>query len=105
MDGQFERISALWMEWSVRKFVLANAASSLTKAKGEIKELLFCLSFGTEKETLFEYVDVIMCVLHSAKKAGFTIEQITAAFKEKSEINFNREWVLDKRGNTYSHKK
>lgn len=103
-DSGFERIAELWMAWSVKTFEKANSFSSLDKAETEIEELKKAIVYAINRKfVLFEYVDVLMCLLHSAKKEGFTIEQITDAFREKAGINFKRKWKLDKSGNTYSH--
>jgi hypothetical protein len=103
--GGFERISELWMLWSLKTFDVPNEITSLLKAKDELIELVIALSHTDDsKKHLFEYVDVIMCILHSAAKKGYTIQQITDAFREKASINFNREWVQNENG-TYSHKK
>lgn len=105
-DGQFERIAQVWMAWSTKTFEKASSFSSLEKAKLELEELQISLVYGhNPKFKLYEYVDVMMCLLHSAAKEGFTIEDLTNALKEKANINFEREWVLDETGNTYSHKK
>ncbi|MEQ1678721.1 MAG: dATP/dGTP pyrophosphohydrolase domain-containing protein [Chitinophagaceae bacterium] len=106
MEGAFERQAKLWMAWSVKTFEKANSFSSLDKAGHELLELKQAVVYSLDKKwVLYEYVDVMMCLLHSAAQEGFTIEQITEAFKEKAAINFEREWILDKSGNTYSHKK
>ncbi len=105
-DGQFERTAQLWMAWSTQTFAKASSHSSLNKAKLELEELQISLLYGhNPKFKLHEYADVMMCLLHSAAKEGFTIDDITNAFKEKANINFEREWILDETGNTYSHKK
>jgi Protein of unknown function (DUF550) len=103
-ESGFERIAELWMAWSVKTFEKANSFSSLDKAELEIKELKEQIVYALDKKwILFEYADVVMCLLHSAKQEGFTIEQITDAIREKASINFKRKWKLDKSGNTYSH--
>jgi hypothetical protein len=105
MHGDFERIASIWMEWSAKTFKKADCFSSLDKAVGEIDELQHALSLNFPREILHEYADVIMCILHSAKLAGFSIEQITQAIREKTNINVERKWILDANGKTYSHKK
>ena len=106
MDNGFERVAMLWMKWAVKTFDQASSFSSLEKAGLELEELKQAVVYGIDdKVKLFEYVDVIMCLLHSAAKEGYTLKQVTEAFREKANINYNREWVLDETGNTYSHKK
>lgn len=106
MDGQFERTAQIWMAWSTKTFDKATSFSSLQKAELELDELQKAMVYGhNPKFKLHEYADVIMCLLHSAAKEGFTIADITDAIKEKAAINYEREWILDKTGNTYSHKK
>jgi Protein of unknown function (DUF550) len=104
--GQFERTAALWMEWSEKTFVKATAFASTEKAQAELEELQEALVYATDpKFKLYEIVDVMMCLLHTAKKAGFTMQDITQALAEKAKINYKRKWVLNDDGRTYSHKK
>jgi hypothetical protein len=102
----FENIAQVWMHWSVRTFKYATSMSSLEKAKSEIEELKIDLQHvSTSTEKLHEYADIILCVLHSAAKEGFNVQQVVKALREKTSINYQREWDLDHSGNTYSHKK
>lgn len=106
MEGQFERTAQLWMAWSTKTFAKASSFSSLQKAQLELEELQQSLVYALDpKFKLYEYADVIMCLLHSAAKEGFTIQDLTNALIEKADINYKREWILDETGNTYSHKK
>lgn len=103
---QFQTIAHQWMDWSTETFEKANELSSLEKLSVELDELAQAIVHSQErKKVLHEYVDVLMCLLHSAAKYGFTFEEIKDGFIEKSAINYAREWVLDETGNTYSHKK
>ena len=102
----FENAAKYWMRWAVKTFERSNSFTSLDKAEKELEELKMALVYGSDSRfKLHEYVDVMMCLLHSAAKEGFTMDQITEAFIEKANINYNREWVLDEGGWTYSHKK
>lgn len=104
-EGSFERISELWMHWSVKTFEKATSHSSIDKCKKELEELQVALVYSSKTWQLYEYADAIMCLLHSAAKQGFTLREITDAFREKAGINFKRKWKLDASGNTYSHVK
>lgn len=95
-----------WMDFAIVKFEDSTEISSLEKAKDEIKELKERLEgewdiyiAPLEKE---EYVDVIMCILHSAAKRGYTANEIMTAFAEKFGVNKKREWKKNP-NNTYSH--
>lgn len=98
----------LWMDFAKKTFEHADERSSLDKAKDEIHELQmeFQMSEGenTKARELEEYVDIIMCILHSAGCRGFYAETIINAFKIKHNINMRREWKQNS-NRTYSHKK
>lgn len=97
-----------WMDWSVKTFEKADHMSCLEKLEDEIKELrlsIFSVSSkiaSTSDEVLDEYVDCIMCLLHSAAKYGFDDNALRVAFQRKFTINKMRTWNLNP-NNTYSH--
>lgn len=101
----FEKISQVWMNWSVKTFTMATSYSSLQKLEVEIAELKFAIVYSGKKFVLDEYADCFLCLLHSAAKEGFTVQELTRAIGLKAGINFRREWILNEDGNTYIHKK
>ncbi len=97
---------AEFMEWSIKTFEKAEAINSLDKAQEEIKELQmeFQMHEGenSRENELEEYIDIIMCLLHSLAKRGFTHEELGIGFQRKLIINKFRQWKLNA-NNTYSH--
>lgn len=96
-----------FMEWSVTAFEKATHLSSLEKLEDELKELKFEITDGgdeidNDNKIIEEYVDVMMCLLHSAAKYGFTSEELRVAFQRELIINKMRKWNLNA-NNTYSH--
>lgn len=90
------------MKWSLQTFPEATVLSSLVKAEIEIAEVKSDIENGIRRTE--EYVDVLMCVLDSAGRAGITVEEILFGFREKLEKNMNRKWIKNE-DNTYSHQK
>lgn len=96
-------------EFAKNKFPKSTWESSLRGLEREIKEVELAHSDylvidGSEnKEKLgLEYIDCFMYLLDSAKRAGFNVGEIKKMFKNKLEINLNREWKLNIDG-SYSH--
>lgn len=92
-----------WMYWSVLTFEKATVLSSLKKLDDELLELKAVLNSQMEYEVVAEeYVDCIMCLLHSASKYGIEPSVLASAFQRKFTINKMRTWNLNA-NNTYSH--
>lgn len=88
--------------WSLKTFKHATAKSSLLKAKSELKEVE--KDMAKNKPQLEEFVDVVMCVMDSMQRAGFTMEEFVKAYGEKNQVNFNRKWKMNP-DYSYSHVK
>lgn len=99
-----KQVMQLWMDWSTKTFSEATAKSSLSKLMGEVLEVHVELDGSNKKKLAEEYVDCIMCLLHSAAKAGLNMYDIDKAFYDKYYANTHRTWQLNS-DNTYSHKK
>jgi NTP pyrophosphatase (non-canonical NTP hydrolase) len=99
-----------WMNWTEINFPKSGPKSSLIHLQEEIKEVLEAMdsdvpTFTSEEGiTLMEYADCMICLITAAGKSGFTIEELFKAIKNKMEMNYKREWVLNANG-TYSHVK
>lgn len=88
-------------EWSAKIFPQATAHSSLIKARQEIEEIQDDLDNGEPKAE--EYVDALMCIFDSAKRAGFSAMDIRNSYEAKNHKNIHeREWLPNGDG-TYSH--
>lgn len=90
-----EELIQEFMDFSVLTFTKATRESSLEKLQDEIKEL-------PPFYDLEEYIDCIMCLVHSAAKAGYNSHQLKRAFEAKLIKNKLRKWKLNP-NNTYSH--
>lgn len=93
------------MDWSKKIFDKATSQSSLKKLIDEIVELNNALEHETRSKVLEEYVDCLMCLLHSASAKGFTIDEISKAFYRKLKINMSSKWSYNSKDNTYSRVK
>jgi hypothetical protein len=98
-----------FMEWAPGAYPEATEHSSLEKLDEELKELKEVLNSDGDTEhpphqLPEEYVDCIMCLLHSAKKAGINFSTLQATFNRKFEMNKRRTWIKNS-NNTYSHLK
>lgn len=95
-----------FMDWSLTAFPDGDELTSLEKARVEIKELKALLTEDWDKYIAHaekeEYVDVIMCLLFSAAKRGYTANEIMTAFAEKLGVNKKRKWKKNS-DNTYQH--
>lgn len=95
------------MDWSVKTFDKATPLSSLEKLEDELSELrneLNKFATGYTRGVVEEYVDVMMCLLHSAAVKGISLEELNNMFYAKLLKNMNRKWKLNS-NNTYSHEK
>lgn len=106
MDSLYSLL-CYWAEWSVQNFPKATPLVSLEKLQEEIKEVEEILnSDGDTEYPEFqlpeEYADCILCLIHSASKAGITIEEIVASISRVTKRNYRRKWKLNP-NNTYSH--
>jgi dATP/dGTP pyrophosphohydrolase len=107
----FEYAVNSWMKWTKVSFPKSSADSTLKHLQREIKEVLEELESDTPHPrqdnsvmTLMEYSDAMICLLTSAGKSGFTIEQLKTAIMNKMQINYKRKWK-DNGDGTYSHVK
>ena len=105
---------ANYHKWAINQFPNSTAQSSLEGLKREIveveEELGSSDQISSSNVRLFrhksrlskEYVDCLMYILDSSRRAGISQSELFTAFKEKLEINKKRNWKqnLDK---SYSH--
>ena len=97
MSLPFEHHAQKFMNWSAEVFPLATKESSLKKLEEKVREVK--MSWDAE-----EYTDCIMCLLHSAKAAGWEWEDLEAAFARKRKKNAHeRKWIFDEQTKTYRH--
>jgi hypothetical protein len=101
----FETTMRLFMHWSTKTFAKATAMSSLDKLQDEIEELRLEITFPKTREALIEeYVDCLMCILHSADKSHITVSELVAAFERKFIKNYESQWK-ENPNHTYSRVK
>ena len=89
-------------QWSSAIFNEATPEGSLSKCKGEIKEIEFNLFNGIRDPV--EYADAIMCLFDAARREGILPEEILRAYAWKTQLNKNRTWIKHA-DNSYSHVK
>lgn len=87
-------------DWSSLAFAEATAFSSLRKCREELVEISGDLVLG--KDPTEEYVDAVMSLFDSARRAGIDTETFVKVFRKKLAINKNRTWKKND-DNTYSH--
>lgn len=106
-EPPFDELIQQHIEFALPTFAVATSFSSISKLKWETYELLEALrcreTFG-DHALLLEYIDCMMCLVDSAARAGFTTNQIKAAFAFKLNKNKERKWQRND-DNTYSHVK
>jgi len=98
----WELLISAFVQFALYTFFEADQFASIRKLKKEIDELMDALV--EDGDYLHEYIDCIMCLFHSAAKAGITPEELRRGFEEKLRINKGRKWIKN-RDNTYSHVK
>lgn len=100
-----EELEADRFAFSLERFPEATVGSSLLKAEDEISEIRKAFRDGEGKEAIAkEYVDVIMCVLDSAARAGIYIGDIRDAYEKKLAFNKSCQWKMNP-DKTYSRVK
>ena len=103
MKKSFIELEQERMEWSLKIFDEATAESSLIKCEEEIEEIRKDLLNGTPKAE--EYVDAIMCLFDSARRAGFDVHEMRDAYEGKNQKNIHERKWFKNHDNTYSHYK
>lgn len=93
----FEGAAGTFLEFSRATFLNATALSSLRKLKKELEEL-------HDSWDLDEYVDCFLCLIDSADRQGYTMEQIIEGMVHKTGINRQRRW-FENPDHSYSHLK
>lgn len=92
-----------FLKFSRKAFKNATWKSSLKKAKMEMKELEQAISgLHGNDAILEEYTDVIMCLVDSANRCGYSAQQLREAFEKKLAKNKGRSWA-EMKDHTYSH--
>lgn len=98
-----------FVEWASKQFPNSTMESSLIGLDREISEVILAKADYTvidceENRTNLgiEYVDCIMYLIDSMKRAGFEISELPSLFAQKLEINKKREWKQNK-DKSYSH--
>jgi hypothetical protein len=109
MENELEILFKKHQEFAYEKFPDSTYESSLRGLEREIKEVelarmdYYVIDDSENRKLLgFEYVDCFMYLLDSMNRLGFTVENLKELFKEKYEINLQREWEKNKDG-SYSH--
>lgn len=102
--SQLHELFQMYSVFSVDTFEKATEKTSLLKLRDELEELEIALDNNTKEHIVDEYVDCVMCLVHSFSKLDITIEEFRQAFQTKLLINIAREWNYNTNG-TYSHKK
>lgn len=102
--SEFEKLIEEHFEWSAGQFPESTCESSLKGLEREIDEVrnAIDLPFTNSREVLEEYADCLMYIFDSAKRYGFTVDQIVFGFQKKLEKNKTREWSINP-DKTYSH--
>lgn len=105
----FEDLFKAHQEFAKNRFPESTWESSLRGLEREIKEVenarddYYVIDDAENREKLgIEYVDCFMYLLDSMGRLEFTVEELQHLFKNKLEININREWEKNKDG-SYSH--
>jgi hypothetical protein len=80
------------------QFPEATFVDFLHKAADELKEV----ELAPKSKRLLEFADVLICVLASAKKDGWTYQELICAITTKTMINSVRKFVRLEDG-TYQH--
>lgn len=97
-------------EWATKQFPNSTCKSSLIGLKREIVELD---EFLSKKPTAFrrqelrysiayEYIDILMYLLDSARRYGISRKEFFQFFESKLQINKNRSWNINP-DKSYSH--
>ena len=103
MDSTIEEVAESVIEWGLTTFKEATAISCLRKLEKEILELDEALvSQDLWYNILEEYADCFMCLLSSAARQGFIMDDIKIAMEKKMIKNLKRKWEKND-DNTYSH--
>lgn len=110
-ENNLENLFKKHQEFSLKMFPKSTWKSSLIGLQREIKEVEFAkddytvIDCAENKKALgYEYIDCLMYLLDSMKRAGFDASEIHDLFSEKYQINLKRTWVKDSDG-CYSHVK
>jgi phosphoribosyl-ATP pyrophosphohydrolase len=105
MNKTFEQVATEWIEFAIPTFEKSTALSSAFKAKEEVGELIADLKSEQDGiNPMSEYADVVLCIIHSLAKKGFSVQALINWMDIKMKVNKKREWILNP-DNTYSHKK
>ncbi len=114
MDGKnqesdLEKLFIAHQEFAAKRFPNSTWESSLIGLEREIREVRdarndYCVIDGESNRKILgiEYVDCFMYLLDSMSRLGFTVADLKNLFKEKFDINENRDWKQNPDG-SYSH--
>ncbi len=109
MEKTLEQLFYEHQLFASKKFPESTWESSLRGLEREIKEVesakmdYYIIDRHKNRKLLgIEYVDCFMYLIDSMGRAGFDIAELADLFKEKLEINQNRDWKKNK-DNSYSH--
>lgn len=102
-------------EWCSNQFPKSTPISSSKGLQREAKELQEALEkplsgeyYGEEehdklqKEVQMEYADCLMYLIDSARRYGYSIDDLFLFMDEKLQINLKRNWKINE-DNSYSH--
>lgn len=89
-------------EWSSKTFPAATSKSALSHLKSEVLEIESNLNNGIKDVT--EYADALMLIMDAAGRDGFTALDVLNAFRDKHEVNKQRNWIKNEDGSYYHTK-
>jgi hypothetical protein len=85
-------------DWQDRTFGTAQGPiGALNHLSQEVEEA------KADPTDIIEYVDCLMLIMAASRRAGFTFDQLHAAFLRKLEINKQRRWAAVKPGEPCRH--
>jgi len=99
-----EKLIEEYNEWAKSKFPYSTAKSSLKGLIRECEEVQeeLCIIDGNIESLSIEYVDCLMYLLDSMRRAGVSQDLFWRSFEKKLNINKNRDWNQNE-DKTYSH--
>ena len=106
-----EELFKAHQDFAKKKFPDSTWDSSLRGLEREIKEVELARGdyyviddHENRKKLGIEYADCFMYLIDSMGRLGFSADDLKELFKEKMQINYDREWKKNKDG-SYSHVK
>lgn len=99
----FERLIEEHGQWADATFPKCTSNGALLHAHREIDEIIQDIADAAGKDQMaIEYADALLCIMDSARREGFTVEDIVTAGFYKLGKNKARKWK-DNGDGSYSH--